>query len=97
VFVDEDLDRPQVRLDAPDECGGGVEVERVVDVGPRTDLRGRRLDAFRRLRADRHARAPGRELLRDAETDSLRGAHHERHLAFEPEVHAGQAYPRSAL
>jgi hypothetical protein len=90
----EQLDRPEVALDALEQLGRGVEVERVVHVGTGADAGGRGLDPLARPRAHRDAGALARELAGDREADSLRRARYERDLPVKPEIHAGSVSAR---
>jgi hypothetical protein len=84
---DEDLDGAEVALDAPEQLGRRVEVERVVDVRAGADLTRRGLDLLPRSRADRHPGALARQLLGDPKADALRGARYERDFSVKTKVH----------
>ena len=82
VFVTSTSSGPRSASTRVDQPGGGVEVGRVVHVGPRADLGGGRLDALARARADRHGGALGGQRPGDAEADPARRAGYERDPAL---------------
>ena len=87
----EDVDRTEVALDAVEQLGCRVEVERVVHVRLRADLGGGGLDLLARPRAHRHPGTLAGQLPGDAEADALRRTRNQRDPALEAKIHDPQS------
>lgn len=95
---DEDVERTECRFDLARKQRQPLEIVGVGDEdgGRAVDLRRDPLEVGGRAGGERDRRALAPERQRDPAADPARGAHHQRGAPFQPEVHSGRRYRRSA-